>query len=135
WQPAPGLQACTRAGLQCGSCVPLIKKTLEQELAKSGLTVSHALCEHFGHSRQELFELIRTLGITSWDETIARFGTGRGCDICKPAVAPNLASQRGGYILDRDRPGRQDTNHRGLADMQRAAPYSAPPSTPARAVR
>src|SRR5690606_9882256 len=130
WQPAPGLQACTRAGLQCGSCVPLIKKTLEQELAKSGLTVSHALCEHFGHSRQELFELIRTLGITSWDETIARFGTGRGCDICKPAVASILASQRGGYILDGDLGGLQDTNDRALANMQRDGTYSVVPRIP-----
>ncbi len=126
----PELKACTRAGLQCGSCVPLIKKTLEQELAKSGLTVSHALCEHFGHSRQELFELIRTLGITSWDETIARFGTGRGCDICKPAVASILASQRGGYILDRHLGGLQDTNDRALANMQRDGTYSVVPRIP-----
>src|SRR5690606_35747467 len=126
----PELKACTRAGLQCGSCVPLIKKTLEQELAKSGLTVSHALCEHFGHSRQELFELIRTLGITSWDETIARFGTGPGCDICRPAVASILASQRGGYILDGDLGGLQDTNDRALANMQRDGTYSVVPRIP-----
>jgi nitrite reductase (NADH) large subunit len=126
----PALKACTRAGLQCGSCVPLVKKTLEQELAKAGLTVSRALCEHFGHSRQELFELIRTLGIDSWEDTIARFGTGRGCDICKPAVASILASQHGDYVLDRRLGGLQDTNDRALANMQRDGTYSVVPRIP-----
>src|SRR6185437_2996904 len=39
------LKSCTRAGTQCGSCVPLVKKLLEAELTASGATVSHALCE------------------------------------------------------------------------------------------
>jgi nitrite reductase (NADH) large subunit len=126
----PALKACTRAGQQCGSCVPLIRKTLEQELAKAGLGVSRALCEHFAHSRQELFELIRVLGITSWDDTLARFGTGRGCDICKPAVASILASQHDGYILDGGLGALQDTNDRALANMQRDGSYSVVPRIP-----
>ncbi len=126
----PELKACTRAGLQCGSCVPLVKKTLEQELAKAGLTVSHALCEHFAQSRQELFELIRVLGITSWEDTLARFGTGRGCDICKPAVASILASQHDAYVLDGGRGALQDTNDRALANMQRDGTYSVVPRIP-----
>jgi nitrite reductase (NADH) large subunit len=47
---APGqelgeLKGCTRAGTQCGSCVPMLKKLLEGELTKSGVAVSKALCE------------------------------------------------------------------------------------------
>ncbi len=126
----PALKACTRAGTQCGSCVPLLKKTLEQELAKAGLSVSRALCEHFAQSRQELFESIRVLGITSWDEVLSRFGTGRGCDICKPAVASILASQHGSYILDDGRGALQDTNDRALANMQRDGSYSVVPRIP-----
>lgn len=126
----PALKACTRAGAQCGSCVPLMKKTLEQELAKAGVAVSHALCEHFSHSRQELFELIRVLAVTSWDDVLARFGTGRGCDICKPAVASILASQHDGYILDGGRGALQDTNDRALANMQRDGSYSVVPRIP-----
>ncbi len=126
----PALKACTRAGTQCGSCVPLLKKTLEQELAKAGMSVSRALCEHFPHSRQELFESIRVLGITSWEDTLARFGSGRGCDICKPAVASILASQHDGYILDDGRGALQDTNDRALANMQRDGSYSVGPRIP-----
>ena len=129
-QTVPALKACTRAGTQCGSCVPLLKKTLEQELAKAGLSVSRALCEHFAQSRQELFESIRVLGITSWDDVLARFGTGRGCDICKPAVASILASQHGSYILDGGRGALQDTNDRALANMQRDGSYSVVPRIP-----
>ncbi len=126
----PALKACTRAGTQCGSCVPLLKKTLEQELAKAGMTVSRALCEHFAYSRQELFESIRVLGLTSWEDTLSRFGTGRGCDICKPAVASILASQHDGYILDGGRGALQDTNDRALANMQRDGSYSVVPRIP-----
>lgn len=126
----PALKACTRAGSQCGSCVPLISKTLGQELAKAGVSVSRSLCEHFAHSRQELFESIRVLGITSWEEVLARFGTGRGCDICKPAVASILASQHDGYVLDGGRGALQDTNDRALANMQRDGSYSVVPRIP-----
>jgi nitrite reductase (NADH) large subunit len=124
------LKACTRAGTQCGSCVPLVKKLLEKELTAAGVAVSHALCEHFPMSRQELFDGVRVLGLTSFDAIVARFGMGRGCDICKPAVASMLASQHGGYILDEGRGGLQDTNDRALANMQKDGSYSVVPRIP-----
>ncbi|GAB3613604.1 nitrite reductase large subunit [Humibacter ginsengisoli] len=124
------LKSCTRAGTQCGSCVPLVKKLLEKELASAGIAVSTAMCEHFPMSRQELFEGVRMLGLTSFDDIVARFGTGRGCDICKPAVASMLASQHGGYILDGGRGTLQDTNDRALANMQKDGSYSVVPRIP-----
>ncbi|MGO4535987.1 nitrite reductase large subunit NirB [Leifsonia sp. 2MCAF36] len=124
------LKTCTRAGTQCGSCVPLVKKILEAELTRSGATVSHALCEHFELSRQELFESIRVLELTSWEETIGRLGTGLGCDICKPAVGSILASQHSGYPLDGGRGPLQDTNDRALANMQKDGTYSVVPRIP-----
>jgi nitrite reductase (NADH) large subunit len=124
------LKACTRAGTQCGSCVPLVKKLLEAELAKAGVAVSHALCEHFALSRRELFESVRVLELTSFDEIIARFGSGRGCDICKPAVASILASQNSGHILDAGRGTLQDTNDRAMANMQKDGTYSVVPRIP-----
>ncbi|MGN6426673.1 MAG: nitrite reductase large subunit NirB [Leifsonia sp.] len=124
------LKACTRAGTQCGSCVPLVKKLLEAELTASGATVSHALCEHFDLSRQELFESIRVLELTSWEDTIGRLGRGRGCDICKPAVGSILASQHSGYPLDGGRGPLQDTNDRALANMQKDGTYSVVPRIP-----
>jgi nitrite reductase (NADH) large subunit len=125
------LKSCTRAGTQCGSCVPLVKKLLEAELKKSGQAISRALCEHFAISRQELFESIRVLELTSFEEIVARLGTGRGCDVCKPVVASILAAQHGSYILDGGRGGLQDTNDRAMANMQKDGTYSVVPRIPA----
>ncbi|GAA3869532.1 nitrite reductase large subunit NirB [Leifsonia kafniensis] len=124
------LKACTRAGTQCGSCVPLVKKILESELTKSGVAVSRALCEHFSLSRQELFESVRVLELASFEEIFARFGSGRGCDVCKPALASILASQQGAYILDAGRGTLQDTNDRAMANMQKDGTYSVVPRIP-----
>jgi nitrite reductase (NADH) large subunit len=124
------LKTCSRAGTQCGSCVPLVKKILETELAKSGLAVSKALCEHFPLSRQELYETVRVTGLTSFDEIISTYGSGRGCDICKPVIASIIASQHQGYILGEGRAGLQDTNDRALANLQRDGSYSVVPRMP-----
>ncbi|MBP2411498.1 nitrite reductase (NADH) large subunit [Arthrobacter stackebrandtii] len=135
-QDLPGLKACTRAGTQCGSCVPLLKKLMEGELAKSGIAVSKALCEHFEMSRPELFEAVRALELGSFGEILARFGTdetaraGRGCDICKPTIANILASQNSAYVLDAGRGTLQDTNDRALANMQKDGTYSVVPRIP-----
>ncbi|WP_341360510.1 nitrite reductase large subunit NirB [Georgenia sp. M64] len=124
------LKACTRAGTQCGSCVPMLKKTLDGELTKAGVAVSTAMCEHFELSRPELFEAVRALELTSFEEILDRFGGGRGCDVCKPAVASILASTAGEYVLDGGRGALQDTNDRALANMQKDGTYSVVPRIP-----
>ncbi|TFC00621.1 MULTISPECIES: nitrite reductase large subunit NirB [unclassified Cryobacterium] len=124
------LKACTRAGTQCGSCVPLVKKILETELTRAGIAVSHALCEHIALSRSELFESVRILQLTHFDEIMGRFGSGLGCDICKPVIASILATQTSGYILDGGRGALQDTNDRALANMQKDGTYSVVPRIP-----
>ncbi|MEP6480684.1 MAG: nitrite reductase large subunit NirB [Rhodoglobus sp.] len=124
------LKACTRAGTQCGSCVPLVKKLLEMELTKAGVTVSKALCEHIELSRSELFESVRILQFSSFEQIMDRFGTGLGCDICKPVIASILATQTGTYILDAGRGALQDTNDRALANMQKDGTYSVVPRIP-----
>lgn len=121
------LKGCTRAGTSCGSCVPMLKKLLETELTKSGVAVSKALCEHIELSRQELFETIRVLELTSFEEVMAKYGTGDGCDICKPTIANILASQNSAYVLDAGRGTLQDTNDRALANMQKDGTYSVVP--------
>lgn len=121
------LKGCTRAGTSCGSCVPMLKKLLETELTKSGVEVSKALCEHIELSRQELFETIRVLELTSFEEIMAKYGTGTGCDICKPTIANILASQNSAYVLDAGRGTLQDTNDRALANMQKDGTYSVVP--------
>ncbi|MEV0051851.1 nitrite reductase large subunit NirB [Saccharopolyspora shandongensis] len=122
----PGIKSCTKAGTSCGSCVPMLKNLL----AECGVTASKALCEHFPQSRAELFEIVRATGIGSFSELIGRHGSGRGCDICKPAVASILASLGHGHILDGEQAGLQDTNDRFLANMQRNGTYSVVPRVP-----
>ena len=126
----PAVKACTKAGTGCGSCVPLVKKILDAELTAAGIEVSKALCEHFDHSRAELFDIARVRGITTFSQLIAEHGKGRGCDICKPAVASILASLGNGHILDGEQAGLQDTNDRFLANMQKNGTYSVVPRIP-----
>ncbi|MFB9820440.1 nitrite reductase large subunit NirB, partial [Arthrobacter ramosus] len=121
------LKTCSRAGTQCGSCVPMLKKLLEGELTKSGIEVSKALCEHFSLSRQELFDAIRVLELDSFEDILAKYGTGAGCDICKPTIASILASQNSEYVLGAGRGTLQDTNDRALANMQKDGTYSVVP--------
>ncbi|HEY4457275.1 MAG TPA: nitrite reductase large subunit NirB [Pseudonocardiaceae bacterium] len=120
------LKDCTKAGTTCGSCVPMLK----QLLAGCGVEQSNALCEHFSQSRTELFEIIGATGIRTFSALIERYGTGRGCDICKPAVASILASLRGGHILDGEQASLQDTNDHFLANLQRNGTYSVVPRIP-----
>lgn len=121
------LKACTRAGTQCGSCVPLVKKLLDTELTKAGVEVSRALCEHVSLSRSELFESVRILGLSSAEQVMERFGAGLGCDVCKPVIASVLATQTNSYILDKGQGPLQDTNDRALANMQKDGTYSVVP--------
>ncbi|GGP61156.1 nitrite reductase large subunit NirB [Saccharothrix coeruleofusca] len=122
----PSIKACTKAGTGCGSCVPMLKKLL----AECGVEQSKALCEHFDHSRAELFEIVRSTGITTFSELISRHGRGRGCDLCKPAVASILASLENGHVLAGEQAALQDTNDHFLANIQRNGTYSVVPRIP-----
>ncbi|MGI5121862.1 nitrite reductase large subunit NirB [Marinactinospora thermotolerans] len=120
------LKGCTGAGTSCGSCVPMLKTLL----AEAGVEQSRALCEHFGQSRAELVEIVTATGVATFSELIARYGRGRGCDVCKPAVASILASLNGGHILDGEQAALQDTNDHFLANIQRNGTYSVVPRIP-----
>ncbi|KOX29397.1 nitrite reductase [Saccharothrix sp. NRRL B-16348] len=122
----PGIKACTKAGTGCGSCVPMLKKLLSE----CGIEQSRALCEHFDHSRADLFEIVRSTGVTTFTDLITRHGRGLGCDICKPAVASILASLDNGHVLEGEQATLQDTNDRFLANMQRNGTYSVVPRIP-----
>ncbi|TDC63177.1 nitrite reductase large subunit [Actinomadura sp. GC306] len=121
---------CTRAGTSCGSCVPLVKRLLDAELTAAGIEVGTALCEHFDHSRAELFDIVRAGRITSFTQLVQEHGRGRGCDICRPAVASILASLGGGHILEGEQAALQDTNDHFLANLQKNGTYSVVPRVP-----
>ncbi|MGW9114033.1 nitrite reductase large subunit NirB [Microbacterium sp. NPDC055683] len=121
------VKACTKAGATCGSCLTTVKKIVGQELAKMGQTVSNALCEHFDLSRRQLFDAVRVSGLTTFSAVIGRFGRGRGCDICKPALASILSVLVGAHVLDGENATLQDTNDHVMANMQKDGTYSVVP--------
>jgi nitrite reductase (NADH) large subunit len=124
------IKACTKAGTGCGSCTSLLDRMLGEELRLAGKEVARGLCEHFAQSRQELFEIVRVTQIRSFAELAGRFGTGRGCAVCKPAVASMFASLASGHILDGEQASLQDTNDHFLANIQRDGTYSVVPRVP-----
>jgi nitrite reductase (NADH) large subunit len=124
------LKKCTKAGSTCGSCVPVVKNLLDERLAASGVAVATGICEHFDLTRQELFDVIAVHGYRTFDDIVTGHGRGRGCDVCKPAVASILASQLGGHVLDPSTVALQDTNDAYLANIQRNGTYSVVPRVP-----
>ncbi|MCW2831386.1 MAG: nitrite reductase, partial [Aeromicrobium sp.] len=122
-----GVKACTKAGTSCGSCVSLVKKLVDTQLAEAGIEVSTALCEHFAFTRAQLFDIVRVSGITTFSELISEHGTGRGCDICRPVAASILASLGNGHVLDGENAALQDTNDHVMANMQKDGTYSVVP--------
>ncbi|PQZ60996.1 nitrite reductase (NAD(P)H) [Microbacterium sp. MYb54] len=127
---AAAVKACTRAGATCGSCMFSVKKLVGQELTKLGQTTSDALCEHFAMSRRQLFDAVRVSELSTFSSIISRFGSGRGCDICKPALASILAVLVGAHVLDGENAALQDTNDHVMANMQKDGTYSVVPRMP-----
>ncbi|WP_305402461.1 nitrite reductase large subunit NirB [Photobacterium leiognathi] len=121
------IKAVTKAGTGCGGCLPLITQVLNNELAKAGIEVNNHLCEHFAYSRQELFHLIRIEEIKSFDELLAKYGQGYGCEVCKPTVGSILASCWNDYVLTPQNTPLQDTNDIFLGNMQNDGTYSVIP--------
>lgn len=124
------VKQCTRAGSTCGSCVPTVKNIIEEHFASVGKVVDKGLCEHFRLTRQELFDIVAVHGYRRFDDIVEAHGTGRGCDICKPAIASILASQTSTHILEPATAGLQDTNDAYLANLQRNGTYSVVPRIP-----
>ncbi|TAJ55268.1 MAG: nitrite reductase large subunit [Nevskiaceae bacterium] len=124
------LKKCTKAGTSCGGCAALVKQVLDAELKAQGFSISNHLCEHFPHSRQELFHLVKLGGLKSFDAVLLKHGQGRGCDICKPTVASILASVWNEHILKPRHAAIQDSNDYYLANLQKDGSYSVVPRIP-----
>ncbi|QNK52807.1 nitrite reductase large subunit [Dermacoccus sp. PAMC28757] len=124
------VKSCTKAGTSCGSCLPIVKKLFESHQEKAGIAVDRSLCEHIPMPRSELFNAIKVAGLATFSEIMERFGTGRGCDICKPTIANILASLGGGHILAGEQSTLQDSNDHVLANLQKDGTYSVVPRIP-----
>jgi nitrite reductase (NADH) large subunit len=124
------IKACTKAGATCGGCVPLVTQVMKLEMSKRGMAVNNHLCEHFPHSRQELYHLIRVGGIKTFSDLLAKHGKGLGCDICKPAAASILASCWNDFVLKPELAALQDSNDYFLGNIQKDGSYSVVPRMP-----
>ncbi|MET9252640.1 nitrite reductase large subunit NirB [Streptomyces sp. NPDC003717] len=132
--------ACTRAGTGCGSCVKVLGTLVGAELAANGVEVAGGLCGCFAQGREELYEIVLALRLTSYRELLDRYGReeargGDGCEVCKPAVGSILASLApsigaSGHVLDGEQAALQDTNDHFLANLQRNGSYSVVPRIP-----
>ena len=123
------VKRCTRAGTGCGGCTPELVRLLTAELKARGASVKQGICEHFDYTRQELYEIVASLGLRDFDALLAARGRGDGCEICKPVAASLFASVHNEMILDRHA-ALQDTNDRFLANLQRRGLYSVVPRIP-----
>ncbi|MFF2640441.1 nitrite reductase large subunit NirB [Streptomyces niveus] len=129
----PEVKKCTKAGTGCGSCV----KVIGQLLPAAG---DGGLCGCFPHTRGELYEIVRTLRVTSYAALLDSHGResargSDGCEICKPAVGSIIASLAptlgvSGHVLDGEQAALQDTNDHFLANLQRNGSYSIVPRIP-----
>ncbi|MFG6465821.1 nitrite reductase large subunit NirB [Roseateles sp. BYS87W] len=124
------IKACTKAGATCGGCVPLVTQVMKLEMTKRGMAVNNHLCEHFPHSRQELYHLIRVGGIKTFSALLAQHGQGLGCDICKPAAASIFASCWNDFVLKPELASLQDSNDYFLGNIQKDGSYSVVPRMP-----
>jgi len=114
------LKNCTKAGTGCGGCVPLLKKVLDWQLTELGEDVNTDLCECFAYTRTQLYDVVRVMGIRTFDELLGTHGKGeQGCEICKPTVASILASIHNDPVISKDNAKLQDSNDRFLANIQK----------------
>ncbi|MGQ4430288.1 nitrite reductase large subunit NirB [Streptomyces sp. SAS_260] len=136
----PEVMKCTKAGTGCGSCVKVLGRLVTAELEANGVEVDKGLCGCFAQTREELYEIVLALRITSYQDLLDRYGRagargGDGCEICKPAVASVIASLApaigaSGYVLDGEQAALQDSNDHFLANLQKNGSYSVVPRIP-----
>jgi len=136
----PEVKKCTKAGTGCGSCVKVLGQLVDAELEAGGIEVDKGLCPCFARTRAELYEIVRTLRLTSYRALLDGHGRpeargGEGCEVCKPAVASILASLAPAigasvHVLDGEQAALQDTNDHFLANMQKNGSYSIVPRIP-----
>ncbi len=93
----PEVKKCTKAGTGCGSCLKVLGQLVTAELEASGVEVDKGLCGCFAQTREELYEIVLALRITSYRELLDRHGRegargGDGCEVCKPTVGSIIAS-------------------------------------------
>ncbi|MCB9202898.1 MAG: nitrite reductase large subunit [Flavobacteriales bacterium] len=118
----------TKATTGCGGCKPLVNDLYKETLKKLGKEVKEVVCEHFQYSRQELYDIVKIKGITSYEQLLNEYGKGDGCEVCKPVTSSIFASI---YAETANKHNvNQDSNDKFLANIQRNGTYSVIPRIP-----
>ncbi|WP_413757116.1 nitrite reductase large subunit NirB [Streptomyces sp. MMBL 11-3] len=136
----PEVKKCTKAGTGCGSCVKVLGQLVTAELEASGVEVDKGLCGCFAQTREELYEIVLALRVSSYRQLLDRYGRedargGDGCEVCKPAVGSVIASLAPvigaeNHVLGGEQAALQDTNDHFLANLQKNGSYSIVPRIP-----
>lgn len=124
------LKSCTKAGAGCGGCMPLVTDLFNAQMKKAGVEISNRLCEHFDHTRTELFAIAKAKELRTFEDILAHCGQGSGCEVCKPTIASILATLWNELVIEPEHQTLQDTNDRFLANIQRGGSYSVVPRVP-----
>lgn len=115
----------TKATTGCGGCKPMVSDLVNQTLKTLGKEVKEIICEHFNFNRQELYDLIKINKLKTFDQALDLFGSGEGCETCKPLLASLFSSI---YMETANQQVTiQDSNDRFLANIQRNGTYSVVP--------
>lgn len=124
------VKACTKAGTGCGGCMPLVTTIFNKTMKDMGAEVTNHLCSHFSYSRADLYNIVITKRLKTFQDVMRDAGNDKeseGCEACKPAVASIFASLWNRHVMDRSTHGLQETNDRFLANIQRNGTFSVVP--------
>src|SRR5690606_40115497 len=100
----PEVKKCTKAGTGCGSCVKVLGQLVDAELEANGVEVDKGLCGCFGHTREELYEIVLALRLTSYRELLDRYGReeargGDGCEVDRKSTRLNSSHVKISYAV------------------------------------
>ena len=85
------LKDATRASTGCGSCTSLCQDLLKAVAPEFVVEGRKVLCECVPFAQENLREILRSQRLRSVQEVLDIYGTGPGCEVCKPALS---------YMLD-----------------------------------
>ena len=81
----------TKASTGCGGCSSKVNQILEYELSKLGISNENKSCQHFKFSPEELSDIVRVTGISTFEQLVASYGFGSGCAHCQTTIKSILA--------------------------------------------
>jgi nitrite reductase (NADH) large subunit len=85
------LKECTRAGTGCGSCTGMCQDLLRAVAPEFEEEAKRVICGCLPFAEDRLRDILRSQRLKSVYEVLEIYGTGQGCEVCKPALS---------YMLD-----------------------------------